>query len=135
MAKFHSFLWLNSVIFGASLVKNLCAMPETWVGKIPWRKAWQPTPIFLPGVFPWTEEPGGLQSLVSQRVGHDWATNHSTAHSITFFTHTHTPHYTTPHHVFFIHLYVGRYLGCIHILAIINNATVFSMSLFIMDYN
>jgi len=20
-----------------------------WVGKIPWRKAWQPTPIFLPG--------------------------------------------------------------------------------------
>ena len=23
---------------------------------------------------PWTEEPGGLQSLVSQRVGHDWAT-------------------------------------------------------------
>ena len=20
-----------------------------WVGKIPWRKAWQPTPVFLPG--------------------------------------------------------------------------------------
>ena len=27
---------------------------------------------------PWTEEPGGLQSLGSQRVGHDWATKHST---------------------------------------------------------
>ena len=25
---------------------------------------------------PWTEEPGGLQSLESQRVGHDWATEH-----------------------------------------------------------
>ena len=24
---------------------------------------------------PWTEEPGGLQSMESQRVGHDWATN------------------------------------------------------------
>ena len=24
---------------------------------------------------PWTEEPGGLQSMGSQRVGHNWATN------------------------------------------------------------
>ena len=31
-----------------------------WVGKIPWNRAWQPTPIFLPGESPWTEEPGGL---------------------------------------------------------------------------
>ena len=30
---------------------------------------------------PWTEEPGGLQSTGSQRVGHEWATSH---------THTHT---------------------------------------------
>ena len=22
---------------------------DTWVGKIPWRKKWQPTPVFLPG--------------------------------------------------------------------------------------
>ena len=42
-----------------------------WVGKIPWRKAWQPTPVFLAGEFPWTEEPGKLQSMGSQRVGHD----------------------------------------------------------------
>ena len=27
---------------------------------------------------PWTEKPGGLQSMRSQRVGHDWATEHST---------------------------------------------------------
>ena len=26
---------------------------------------------------PWTEEPGGLQSMGSQRVGHDWATRHT----------------------------------------------------------
>ena len=31
----------------------------------------QPTPIYLPGETPWTEEPGGLQSMASQRVGHD----------------------------------------------------------------
>ena len=24
---------------------------ETWVGKIPWRRKWQPTPVFLPGKF------------------------------------------------------------------------------------
>ena len=25
---------------------------------------------------PWIEEPGGLQSMVSQRIGHDWVTEH-----------------------------------------------------------
>ena len=41
-----------------------------WVGKIPWRRAWQPTVVFLPGEFPLTEEPGGLQSMGSRRVRH-----------------------------------------------------------------
>ena len=31
----------------------------------------EPTLVFLPGESPWTEEPGGLQSMGSQRVGHD----------------------------------------------------------------
>ena len=31
--------------------------------KDPWRRAWQPPPVFLPGESPWTEEPGGLQSI------------------------------------------------------------------------
>ena len=42
---------------------------DIWVGKIPWRKAQQPTLVFLPGKSPWTE-PGGLQSMGLQRVGH-----------------------------------------------------------------
>ena len=25
----------------------------------PWMRVWQPTPVFLPGESPWTEEPGG----------------------------------------------------------------------------
>ena len=36
---------------------------------------------FVPGESPWTEEPGGLQSRKSQRIGHDWATKHSTANT------------------------------------------------------
>ena len=33
----------------AQTVKNLPAMQMTWVGRIPWRRAQQPTPVFLPG--------------------------------------------------------------------------------------
>ena len=63
----------------AQWVKNPPAMQERrckrygfnpWVGKMPWRKTWQPTPVFLPGESPWTEEPDGLQFMRSQRVGH-----------------------------------------------------------------
>ena len=45
-----------------------------WVGKIPWRRAWQPIPVFLPRESPWTEEPGELKSMGLQRVGQDWVT-------------------------------------------------------------
>ena len=33
---------------------------DPWMGKIPWRRKQQPTPVFLSGKIPWTEEPGGL---------------------------------------------------------------------------
>ena len=103
------------------LTKSLPTMRETWIRSLgwedPWRRKWQPTPVFLPGkshrwrslvgYSPWgrkesdmterlffffsmekemathssilawripgTEEPGGLQSMGSQRVGHDRA--------------------------------------------------------------
>ena len=40
----------------AQVVKNLPAMQERpefdpWMGKIPWRREWPPTPVFLPGEF------------------------------------------------------------------------------------
>ena len=39
----------------AQMVKNLPAMQRPgfnpWVGKIPWRREWLPTPVFLPGEF------------------------------------------------------------------------------------
>ena len=41
---------------GGSLVKNLPVVQKTqfdpWVGKIPWRRKWQSTPVFLPGKIP-----------------------------------------------------------------------------------
>ena len=36
---------------------------DSWVGKMSWRRKWQPTPVFLPGESPWTQEPGRLQSI------------------------------------------------------------------------
>ena len=70
---------LRSAIPWASLVaeavKNLPAMLETWLQSLGWKdpleKGMAPTLVFLPGESPWTEEPGGLQSMGSQRVGRD----------------------------------------------------------------
>ena len=69
-----SFLLFRRASLVSQLVKRIllqCRRPgfDSCVGKIPWRRAWQPTPVFLPGESPWTEVPGGLQSLGSQRVG------------------------------------------------------------------
>ena len=46
---------------------------DPWVRKIPWRRAQQTAPVFMPGgeCLPWTEKPGGLQPIGSQRVGHN----------------------------------------------------------------
>ena len=45
-----------------------------WVRKIPSRRKWQPTPVFLRN--PMEEEPGRLWSMGSHTVGHDWMTEH-----------------------------------------------------------
>ena len=56
--------------------KNLPAIQETWVqspgqGDL-LEKGMATQPSILAWKIPWTEEPGGLQSMGSQRVGHDW---------------------------------------------------------------
>ena len=53
---------------GLILKRRRCRF-NPWVGKIPGRKTWQPTPVCLPRESPWTEEPGELQSMGLQRVG------------------------------------------------------------------
>ena len=65
----------------AQVVKNPPGMQETSVQSLDWkdrRRAWQPSLVFLPGESPWTEESGGLWSMGSQRVRHNWAIEHST---------------------------------------------------------
>ena len=44
-------------------------MFNPWVGKIPWRREWLPHSSILAWEIPWTEEPGGLQSMGSPGVG------------------------------------------------------------------
>ena len=57
------------------MVKNLPSMQETWVGFLgqedPLEEGMITHSSILAWKIPWTEEPGGLQSLGSQRVGHN----------------------------------------------------------------
>ena len=60
-------------------VKHLPTMQETGVQSLgqedPLEKEMAPHSSTLAWKIPWTEEPGGLQSMWSQRVGYDWATS------------------------------------------------------------
>ena len=59
----------------AQTVKNLPAMQEMWVQSLGWEdpleKGIATHSSTLAWRIPWTEEPGGLQTMGSQRVGHD----------------------------------------------------------------
>ena len=63
------------VSFLAQLVKNLPVMWKTLVQSLgleyPLEKEMATHSSILAWRIPWTEEPGGLQSMVLQRVGHD----------------------------------------------------------------
>ena len=59
----------------AQMVKNLPAMQETWVRSLDWdyplEKGMATHSSILAWRIPWTEELGRLQSMGSQRVGHE----------------------------------------------------------------
>ena len=61
------------------MVKNLPAMPKTQVQSLGWEepleKGMATHCSILAWRIPWTEEPGGLQSMGSQSVGHNGASN------------------------------------------------------------
>ena len=63
----------------AQSVKNLPAVQETWVWSLGWEdpleKQMATHSSILAWKISWTEKPGGLQSMGSQRVENDWATN------------------------------------------------------------
>ena len=82
----HSYMWLimhKYIIQWSSLVaqtvKNLPAMQEAQVWSLgrenPLEKGMATHYTILAWKIPWTEEPGGLQSMGLQRVRHNWANN------------------------------------------------------------
>ena len=68
-------IWLTVVSLVAQRLKRLPAMQETWVQSLgredPLEKEMATHSGILAWRIPWTEEPGGLQSTGSQRVGHN----------------------------------------------------------------
>ena len=56
--------WVKNLPANAGDVRDEGSIPGS--GRSPGILAWKPIPIFLPGESPWREEPGRLQSRVSQ---------------------------------------------------------------------
>ena len=69
----------------AQMVKNLPAVQETQIRSLgqenPLQKEKATHSSILAWEIPWTEKPGRVQSMGSQRVGHDWTTNIHTSHA------------------------------------------------------
>ena len=78
--------WVTASLV-AQTVKNLPAMWEIWVWSLGWEdpleEGMATHSSTLARRIPWTEVPGRLQSLASQRVGHDWAIKHTSVHWVT----------------------------------------------------
>ena len=72
--------WASLVV---QIVKNPPEMQEAWVWYLGWEDPLEEGMTthcsILAWRIPWTVKPGGLQSMGSQRVGHNWTTRHSTA--------------------------------------------------------
>ena len=73
------FYFLDGLPWGLSGKESACQCKrcefDPWIGKIPWRRKWQPTPVFLPGKSHGQRSlvAGGLQSMGSKRVGRSLA--------------------------------------------------------------
>ena len=67
----YIYIWASPV---AQMVKNVHEMQETWIWSLGWddplEKGMETHSNFLAWRIPWTEDPGGLQSVGLQRVGH-----------------------------------------------------------------
>ena len=114
-----SFLGLNNIPVGlpwwlsGKRIYLQCRRPgfDSWVGKIPWEKKLQPTPVFLPG------KSHGQRSLVGfsprgyKRVRHDSATKE---------------HYSIvwTYHILLYNASVDDHLGCFYFLVFVNDIAV-----------
>ena len=64
-------------LFTSSLLICLLLYYFSFPRKIPWRREWQPTPVFLPGESHGQRRLAGYRSLGSQRFRHNWVTKSS----------------------------------------------------------
>ena len=72
----HVALEVKNLLANAGAAGDVGSIPG--LGRsIPWRRKWQLAPVFFVWEIPWTEEPGGLQSLGLQRVRYNSVTKHS----------------------------------------------------------
>ena len=75
----HSLFFTFFLSVVSQMVENPPAVQETWVQSLgredTAKKGMAAHSIILAWRIPWTEEPGGLQSVGLQRVGHDWVAN------------------------------------------------------------
>ena len=90
--RFHTCIfWLPWWLRSKNPPANAGDVQETWVPSLGWEglleKEMATHSSILAWRIPWTEEPGGLQSMGSQRVRHNWSD----------WTHTHTSAYSTNH--------------------------------------
>ena len=83
----HTHAWSSRVFPNGSQVKihlqcrrQRRRVFDSWVGKIPWRRKWQPTPVFLPGESHWQRSLVGYNPKVSKNRTRlsDWARTYMT---------------------------------------------------------
>ena len=107
-------LYLKLGFPGGSVVKNLSANTgdaswiPAWVGKIPWRRKWQPAPIFFPGKFhgqrslagynPWDHKESDRTEQLSAQAG---VCIHTYIH------HLYTPPVCTYMHIVCVSMYLS----------------------------
>ena len=98
---------------GGAVVKNPPANVgdigfNPWVGKIPWRRKWQPTPVFL---------------LVKSKIPIDRGTWQATVHGVE--ESPMTEHiYLWIDYTLFLHSKVDAHLGCFYICPVMTNTTM-----------
>ena len=77
----YIFRWASQVAQGKRIHLPVQKTWETWVWSLgledPLEEKMAAHSSILAGIIPWTEEPGGLQSMGLQRIRYDWAIEHN----------------------------------------------------------
>ena len=95
-----------------------------WLSSIPVEKEMATHSSVLAWRIPGTGEPGGLPSMGSHRVRHDWSNLAAVAAAVFQCVCVCVCVCVCTYHVLFIHSSIDGHLGCFHVLAIVNSAAI-----------